>query len=58
MTAEIIRVTDDTTRAELEEAITGHNLTLSRMPKHWTDRRARLHALIDALLEDWEQADH
>lgn len=52
----VIRVTDETTKAELEEAITGHNLTLSRMPAHWVDRRARLHGLIDALLLDWERA--
>lgn len=52
----LLIVTDETTKAELEEAITGHNLTLSRMPEHWVDRRARLHGLIDALLVDWERA--
>jgi hypothetical protein len=51
-----LRVTDETTKAELEEAITGHRETLRRMPAHWGDRRARLHGLIDALLVDWERA--
>jgi hypothetical protein len=54
--APIVRVTDETTKAELEEAIVGHRETLRRMPAHWADRRARLHGLIDALLVDWEQA--
>lgn len=51
-----IRITDDTTRAELEEAITSHRETLRRMPAHWTDRRAAIHAKIDAMLDDWEAA--
>lgn len=53
---EILRVTDDTTRAEIEQAITSHRETLRRMPSHWADRRTRLHGLIDALLVDWERA--
>lgn len=52
----ILKVTDETTRAELEEAIANLNATLHRMPKHWTERRAKLHARIDALLVDWERA--
>ena len=44
------------TRAELEEAIQGHRATLARMPAHWTDRRASIHAKIDQLLTDWEAA--
>ncbi|WP_067428320.1 hypothetical protein [Nocardioides jensenii] len=51
---EIVRVTDDTTKAELEEAITNIRATLARMPSHWTDRRAGLHAKIDALLVEWQ----
>jgi hypothetical protein len=53
---DIVRVTDNTTKAELEEAITSHRATLARMPAHWTDRRAALHAKIDAMLADWERA--
>ena len=49
-------VTDSTTRAELEEAITGHRETLRRMPTHWVERRARIDGLIDAMLEDWVAA--
>ena len=51
-----ILITDDTTRAELEEAIANVVNTLHRMPAHWTDRRAALHAKVDALLDDWERA--
>lgn len=51
-----ILITDDTTRAELEEAMHNVVATLHRMPAHWTDRRAALHAKLDALLEDWQQA--
>ena len=56
MTADVIRITDDTTRAELEEAMANVVATLSRMPSHWTDKRAALHAKIDAMLVDWEAA--
>src|SRR5690242_4841424 len=54
MTTEVLRITDDTTRAELEEAM--HNIvaTLHRMPAHWADKRTALHAKLDAMLEDWE----
>lgn len=51
-----ILITDDTTRAELEEAMANIVGTLHRMPAHWVDRRAALHAKLDALLEDWQQA--
>lgn len=53
---EIVRVTDDTTRAEIESALTEHVKTLSRWPSHWVDQRTRMHARIDALLTDWERA--
>ena len=53
---EVLVITDDTTKAEIEEAIAGHRALLRRMPAHWADRRAKVHARIDALLEDWEQA--
>lgn len=51
-----IRVTDDTARADIEEALRYVNESLHRMPAHWTDRRAALHAKIDALLDDWQAA--
>ena len=56
MTADVLRVTDETTRAELEEAMTNIVRTLRRWPAHWTDRRAAQHARLDALLEDWLRA--
>lgn len=52
----VVRITDDTSRAELEEAMANVVATLRRMPQHWTDRRAKLHERLDALLEDWERA--
>lgn len=39
------------TRAEIELAITWHNNHVSRMPKHWTDRRAGIHKIINDLLD-------
>lgn len=50
---EVVVVRDDTTRAELEEAMANVVATLHRMPAHWTDRRAKLHAKLDELLGDW-----
>ena len=47
-----IVVTDDTTADELREAITNLAATAHRMPAHWTDRRAVLHARIDVLLDE------
>lgn len=44
---------EDTTRADLEEAMSFAVKTLHRMPAHWTDRRAELHAKIDRLLDEW-----
>lgn len=47
---------DETTKAELEEAMSNLAATLHRMPEHWVERRAALHLKIDALLVDWESA--
>ena len=58
MTTHTIVIKDDTSRAELEEAMANVVATLHRMPAHWTDRRASLHAKLDAMLADWEMADH
>ena len=45
-------VTDDTTRADIEEAL--HHLTAAakRLPSHYVDRRAAIHVRIDALLTE------
>lgn len=48
---------DDVSRTEIESAIRDHVLTLKRMPAHWTDRRASIHASIDVLLDQWRKAD-
>lgn len=48
-----LRITDDTTRADLEEAMVNLVHTLHRMPAHWTDRRAVLHGKLDLLLDEW-----
>lgn len=52
-------MTDDApvTRAEIETAITDHRRTLARMPSHWVDRRASIHASIDLLLDQWRTAN-
>lgn len=53
---DVIHITDETTRAELEEAMTNIVATLHRMPNHWADRRAGMHDKLNALLDDWELA--
>jgi len=53
---ETIVVTDATTKAELAEAMTNMAATAARMPAHWTDRKAAIHARIDVLLDEYERA--
>lgn len=53
---EVIKVTDETTRAEIEEALGWANQTAKRVPAHWLDHKARAHAKLNALLDDWENA--
>lgn len=60
---DVIRVTDETTRAELEEALANLNLAAKRAPhvveKRTTDRPTewtRRHAALDAVLTDWQAA--
>lgn len=50
-----IRITDDTTRAEIEEAIANVLASMRRLPgvPGYVDRG---HARINALLDDWELA--
>lgn len=45
------------TRAELVEALTHHAATLKRMPAHWTERRASVHAKVNDLLDQLEAMD-
>ena len=57
MQTEDIKVTDQTTRAELAEAIT-HLNDYAKHQQHHVDnsRWVRAHQRIDVLLGDWEQA--
>lgn len=48
-----VTVDTETTRPDLEEAMANVVATLHRMPAHWTDRRAGLHAKLDDLLDQW-----
>jgi hypothetical protein len=50
----IVRVTDETTAEELREAITNLARTASRCPSHWTERKAKMHERINALLTELE----
>ena len=50
----IVRVTDDTPPEEIREAITNIARTGARCPAHWTDRRAKMHERINALLDELE----
>jgi ribosomal protein S15P/S13E len=47
-------VTDDTTRADIEEAL--HHLTAAakRLPSHYVDRRADIHRRMNVLLCEWQ----
>jgi hypothetical protein len=49
---DVIVVSDETTREELCEAITNMAHTASRLPAHWTDRRAKMHERINMLLDE------
>ena len=51
---DIVVITDETTRAEIEEALTYLAATAARLPRHYVDRKAAIHARIDALLDDLE----
>jgi hypothetical protein len=46
-------ITAETTRADLEDALRNLVATARRLPAHYVDRRAELHAEIDALIDDW-----
>lgn len=53
---DVLLITDTTPRAELEEALTHLAATASRLPRHYVDRKAAIHARIDALLDEWQAA--
>jgi hypothetical protein len=50
----VVRIADDTTADEIREAITNMAKTASRLPRHFVERKAALHAKIDALLDELE----
>lgn len=54
---EHLRITDESTKADIAEALT-HLATYASRQQHHPDsvRWVRAHERIDALLEDWEQA--
>lgn len=49
-----IVITDDATPDEIREAITNYAKAASRLPRHFVDRKAKLHERIDALLDELE----
>lgn len=56
-----IRVTDDTSRAEIAEALVHANAAAKRKPRVVGDEKIptawdHCHEILDALLEDWENA--
>lgn len=51
MTTEILRVTDDSTRAELTEAIAHLRAKQRRMPEHFVDKRQAIADEVDRLVE-------
>ena len=48
----MIRVTDETTRPEIEEALTTLARQAARIPRHHAEAKARAHRRIDALLDE------
>jgi hypothetical protein len=49
----IVHVTDDASRAQIEQAIRALRLKATRMPKHWVDRRQQVDDEVDQLVERW-----
>lgn len=49
-----IRVTDETTRAEIEEALTTLARQAARIPRHHVEAKAKAHETLDVLLLEWE----
>jgi hypothetical protein len=53
---EVVRVSKQSTRAELEAGITALRAKQDRMPKAWVDRRAEVGDEIDELVDWWLEA--
>lgn len=53
---DILRITDEATREEIAEALMHLNASAKRIPRHFTERKAAVHARIDALLDEWLMA--
>lgn len=51
-----IRITEDTTRPEIEEALAHLCGKAKRTPAHWVDRYVAVHQAIDELLVQWERS--
>jgi Uri superfamily endonuclease len=47
-------VTDDTTLAEIVEALGHANWTAKRIPRHYVEHKKAAHAYIDYLLFEWQ----
>lgn len=52
----VTRVSDQTTRPELEEALGYLAAKAKRTPAHWADRYAAIHEAINEALTLWERA--
>lgn len=53
MSNDIVRVTDQSTKAELEEAIRVLRKRQARLPRHFVDARDEISDEIDLLVEQW-----
>lgn len=52
-----IRVTEASSRAEIEQAIVALRAKVQRMPSHWVDRREAVADEIDELVTMWIEAE-
>lgn len=52
----VIRITDESTRPQIEQAIAALRAKQDRMPAHWTKRRGEVGDEIDGLVTMWLRA--
>lgn len=52
-----VRVTDDSTRDEIAEAIAHLRARAKRMPAHWAERRQEIADEVDLLVAEWLAAE-
>ena len=52
-----IRISETSTRSEIEQAIATLRAKVQRMPSHWVDRRAEVGEEIDQLVDMWLEAE-